>query len=229
MSLNVIERNKNSLIEDCVIHPKYDNKYNLSGDFSDSISFGSEIESNDVGYHQATSLLYSRLKKHYISKFDQGNFQPHFLQPTIRSVIKQGVFWSEILGNENPLQKFNAVIENAKSILHLDNGWDEDEGKAIDPVLFYTSSKLISDYIEAIYHDKGFIIRSPQINPVPDGSIDYEWRHEGARMLINFREESEVIRGYYYGDLKDNIIPIKGSVFADQVYEHLMKWMQYLR
>jgi len=229
MSLNVIDRSKSSLIEDCILHPKYENNYNLSYDFADSGSYGVEIDLNEDGYDKEKSLLHTRFRKHYAAKFAPITSHIHVFQQTNRSILKKIDVWRELAKIENPLQTFNEVIEKSKYILDFTEGWDEDAGIPIEPVLFYTSSKIISDYIEAIYNEKGFIIKSPQINPVPDGSIDFEWRMESARMLINFRYEQKFIKAYYYGDLQNNHIPIKGSVPTDQVYEHLMKWMQFLK
>lgn len=222
MSNSLFKSTQHPKSQDCSLHPNFKNDYTIwSSDEEEK--YGSEIiEHSNDGFINIDSLVTKRFSTDGYIKRRPWSENRH-------TIYKKFDFWSGILTHDNPLSDFNEVIEKSKVILNLQDGWDEGDAKPINPFLFNTSCKCISDYIEAIYSDKYFIIKSPQINPVPNGSIDFEWQLPTARMLINFRIEDDVINAYYYGDLRNNEIPIKGSVRTNQIYEHLMKWMQFLK
>ena len=129
----------------------------------------------------------------------------------------------------NPLEQFNKVVNDSLHILDWDNGWDDGKAISIDKRIFFTSTDCISKYIENIFYEQGVVINSPTINPLVNGSLDFEWISEKVRFLINFRVQDESIIGYYYGDLYNNRLAIKGTIPTDKVYDHLMKWMQNLK
>ncbi len=131
--------------------------------------------------------------------------------------------------NVDPLKNFNELVEESKYILTLEAGWDEDVAEKIDPDLFFNSTSIISKYIEEIYDHHKFIIQNPEIGALPNGSLDFEWKTQNARLLINFRIHNESLHAFYYGDLFDNKLPIKGNVPIDKVYSHLKEWMSQLQ
>ena len=128
----------------------------------------------------------------------------------------------------NPLSNYNDIVKSAKSMLNFKIDWDGDGGLPIDPILFDKSTKLIGNYIEGVYKELQQVIPSPSINPMGDGTIDFEWSLKGARLLINLKYENKSFTGSFYGDLNDNVLAIKGTLPSDKVYEHLLKWMKNL-
>lgn len=126
---------------------------------------------------------------------------------------------------EYRLDAYKELVNHSRSMLELEYGWDEEGAEKIDPSLFEKSSAIIFEYIRCIFAKYQSVLPNPRINPVPDGTIDFEWYNEKARLLINFRFEKNVIMAYFYGDLLNNTMPIKGSVPIDKVYSHLMEWM----
>ena len=126
------------------------------------------------------------------------------------------------------LASFKVNVEESKYILDFKDGWDDGEAKAISPLLFETSCKIVHDYLERLYLS-GNPKPNPSISPVSDGSIDFEWGSEKSRLLLNFKiKQNGEIESNYYGDLWNNKLATKGSVPADKVYTHLLDWMQYL-
>lgn len=126
------------------------------------------------------------------------------------------------------LDTFKIEIEESRYMLEFEDGWDDGEAKAISPLLFETSCKIVYDYLERLYLS-GKPKSNPAINPVSDGSIDFEWSSERSRLLLNFKiKQDGEIEGNYYGDLWNNKLATKGSVPTDKVYTHLLDWMQYL-
>lgn len=130
--------------------------------------------------------------------------------------------------DEKYFQLYKSLVKKSEYMLNLKLGWDEDEAEAIEPELFRTSTTCVLEYVKAIYQNRHVLLENPKILPVPNGSIDFEWNTENARLLINFRRVGDQIVGFFYGDLYDNKLAIKGNVPTDRVYNHLMEWMQNL-
>ena len=97
------------------------------------------------------------------------------------------------LGLGTPMDK---AIEAADRICRLEEGWDDDEGQVIQP---RTLAKAAAFLRFAEYHDHEIPV--PDINPVPDGSVDLEWhgdrlpasnpRVERYHILVNFPEDDK--------------------------------------
>lgn len=224
MSSQILKPARRNELIDCGIHPSTP-KYDLSELYDDEEKFGHLIEED-----QQVKFILPSIVNH-ISIKDLSKIEPFDRSKVLyrRTKAKYTDFWTVFQSAYKPLEAFNNIIEEAKSMLDLEEGWDGDIAKPIDPVLFNASCKCISDYIEAVYNDKYFVLPSPTIEALGDGSIDFTWRLNNARMIINFRYEENKIMGYYYGDLLNNELFIKGSIPTDKVHEHLMKWMQNLK
>ncbi|WP_293785740.1 hypothetical protein [uncultured Pedobacter sp.] len=226
MSNQILRLTKKDESTDCAIHP-FAPKYDLNENYDDHQKFGRPIaESTQIKFISPSEVDYFKIRSgDKIELFDRTKAFPR----KSSKGKNYSDFWTTLSFGYKPLEAFNIVIEEAKYMLDLEEGWDGDIASPIDPILFNRACKCISDYIEAVYNDKFFVIQSPSIDPVGDGSIDFTWRLNNARMLINFKYVQNRILGHYYGDLQNNEIPIKGNVPTDKVYEHLMKWMQNLK
>ncbi|WP_157263818.1 hypothetical protein [Pedobacter sp. Leaf176] len=218
-------------VEDCGLHPNYKNDFDLNNNFSDQTVYGTPIDIEGNEYQKKESVdkfadIYTKFDNHIQVGSIRGHLKGIVYRPHSYKIHD---FWEDIFDRQNPLDLFNQTISKSKYILELEKGWDDADAPRIEPLLFNTACKCISNYIESIYKEKFFVIQSPEIAPVADGSLDFSWQLDNARMLINFRSFNEEVFAYFYGDLKDNKIPIKGNVPAKEVFEHLMKWMQYLK
>lgn len=117
-------------------------------------------------------------------------------------------------------------IEESRYIYSLPECWDEEKAKQISQSLWNISISFLLDYAMSLFSHFDVILETPEINPVPNGTIDFSWRTKLARMLINVRMEGNEYLAYYYGDLYQDRFPIKGSVPTDIVTSHLMQWMK---
>lgn len=133
-----------------------------------------------------------------------------------------------VITNTVPANPLEDLIVNSKLLLDLEADWDQEGALQIDQEIYAASV----DFLRAYYnHIKAtsYSIQLPEINPCPDGTVDLEWHTEHAQLLINFRRDKEgAITAFYYGDQFSNKEPIKGSVAAIGVKEHLAAWMKYL-
>ena len=71
---------------------------------------------------------------------------------------------------------------------------------------------------ERIKSEYGVTIDSPDIAPLPDGSIDILWYNRKGKMLVNISQDK---KAYYYSDFHNRANPIKGNFFIVEngVYE----------
>ncbi|TCC98490.1 hypothetical protein [Pedobacter hiemivivus] len=125
-------------------------------------------------------------------------------------------------------RSFQDAVEKSQCIIDLEEGWDDEEAKPIDEKLFNESTNRIRSYLLEVSRETGNFISSPKINPVVDGSIDFEWSLKNVRLLINVRQTEKRPIAYYFGDLNNKELSIKGNVPLDCNYEHLSKWMKFL-
>jgi hypothetical protein len=145
--------------------------------------------------------------------------------------IEPSEFVLDILGEhlEIPtrLEEIKSEIENSKRILNFEDDWNNDGACKIDTKIYLHAIKFLIEYSKYL-KKLGFIISSPDIDPCPDGTIDLSWNTDKARLLINFRIVDEDILGYFYGDLLNNISPIKGSFKVNEFCDYLAIWMKVL-
>ena len=128
----------------------------------------------------------------------------------------------------NQLKSIATAINESKWICSLKEDWDYDGASIIEKELFLSAIDFLIKYSIDIFKKSGIVIKTPEINPCRDGSIDLSWRTPSARMLVNIRKTADELLAYYFGDILNNKFPIKGNVHLDNVSEHLAIWMKFL-
>ncbi len=129
----------------------------------------------------------------------------HFYKPE-RLDIK---IENKVIDSLNPV--FNDLFESinrSKSILRLEENWDEEGSKGFKDETWISVVKFLVTYFNAAYDIFGEIVKTPSIFPSENGSIDVLWNSESYRLLVNIQEDSNVIT--FYGDDRKNT-SIKGS------------------
>ena len=119
-------------------------------------------------------------------------------------------------------------IENSKTILSFEAGWDAENALPVDKEIWLQASGFLLRYALRVFNLFSLALDAPDINPCPNGSIDLSWRTKSARMLVNIRKENSEMLAFFYGDLYGNKMPIKGNVPAGTVEDHLACWMKNL-
>ncbi len=120
------------------------------------------------------------------------------------------------------------AIDNSKSLLSLQAGWNEEDALPVDREVWLHATGFLMRYALRVFNLFSVSVDAPDINPCPNGSIDLSWRTKSARMLINVRREKGEMLAFFYGDLYHDKMPIKGNVPADTVEDHLACWMKNL-
>jgi hypothetical protein len=126
------------------------------------------------------------------------------------------------------LEKIAKEIEESKSILELNDDWDSFDAKKIDKEVWFMAVSLLSKYAHYILAEFSTVIQPPEINPVPNGTIDLSWRTKNGRFLMNVKGKESNTLASYYGDLYNNEQPIKDKLINDSIIKHLAYWMRNL-
>lgn len=119
-------------------------------------------------------------------------------------------------------------IEASKVLLELEEDWDGNEAEKIDPTVWSNAVVFLITYSKYILDNFSTIIKSPEINPCRNGSIDLAWRTKNARLLINIKPNGSPVLASYYGDMYDNKQAIKNPIEDNSIIEHLAFWMKNL-
>ncbi|MEJ7684666.1 MAG: hypothetical protein WKG06_43825 [Segetibacter sp.] len=149
--------------------------------------------------------------------------------PTLkREMVSSVHYLRPFLFNSKPNSDLEEVINEAKYIPLLEYNWDEEGAIPIPQDLFDVTIHFLKHYYLFLLDSIGVNIALPEINPCRDGTIDLSWRTKNARLLINVRSGPDDYMAYFYGDLYNNKMPLKGNFCISKFSEPLAFWMKYL-
>jgi|GEM_PF-7047967 hypothetical protein len=118
------------------------------------------------------------------------------------------------------------AIQDASSITELPASWDENGAVPIDKETWVKATTMLMAYASYVAEHYDQSLPVPQIDPVPDGSIDLFWKESKAQLLINV--PPGVAAAGYYGDIYSEDDKIKGKLPVEGVKEYLAVWMKNL-
>jgi hypothetical protein len=115
-------------------------------------------------------------------------------------------------------------------MLELEDDWDDMEAVEINKGIYFETIDLLMMYAEYIYRmfDKT-IIRPPEINPVPNGTVDLSWRTPNANLLMNIKIKNDSYLTTCYGHSKDSVVVLEGLVNMGSVDNDIASWMKKLK
>lgn len=120
------------------------------------------------------------------------------------------------------------TIEQSKFLPDLEEDWNGDNAEKVAKETWGRAAVFLIKYAQHILENFGIAIKSPEINPCRNGSIDLAWRTKNARLLINVKPTNSPVLASYYGDLYNNKQAIKNPIEDDTIVEHLAFWMKNL-
>ena len=83
------------------------------------------------------------------------------------------------------------TIEKSKSILLLEDDWDDEGSEGYDKVAWEAAAKFLMDYAQLLFQDFNVEIDTPKIHPGPKGSIDIIWEVKQYRLVVNINKNGE--------------------------------------
>jgi hypothetical protein len=120
------------------------------------------------------------------------------------------------------VQPVAKAIEEAQPI----TDWDDNGALPIGHETWRKAIGLLMEYAGYIAEHYSLSLTAPQIDAVPDGSIDLFWKEPKAQLLINVKPEAGVAT--YYGDTYSEDDKIKGKIPLEGIKEYLAVWMKNL-
>ena len=108
------------------------------------------------------------------------------------------------------LQGVRQAIEASKTILDLDDDWDDEGSVGYVEATWARAVDYLEKSAERLWDMHGIVLDPPEILPGPDGSIDLHWNQPDYEMLINFPSDEDSPAGFYADD-KGNL-SIKGKI-----------------
>lgn len=121
------------------------------------------------------------------------------------------------------LQHIRRAIEDARSLLDLENDWDEDGAVAIDAKTWRRAAILLTECARRVWDRYQRSIVAPDITPVPDGSIDLDWHLTDYELLVNIPSDPNGTVGYYGNNRGRNVV--EGRQEFPVVHELLTPWL----
>lgn len=186
--------------------------------FKNSNSTGIASHSNMLNFLDDTYCVISassRLKDnlHIVTPISKESHKPHipweFEEVPVIAILKNGK------------TLFQEAITNSKKIIELPYNWDDEGAKPVSLFNWTSTKSFLENYFSFISENTFKNLPIPNIDPVPDGSIDVSWINSKSRMLININGNI----AKYYGDLYQDKNSIKGEVDTQEVQEFLAFWL----
>lgn len=115
------------------------------------------------------------------------------------------------------------VIRSSRSILSLEDNWDDEGSPSFTETTWSRATKLIKDLANSHWRACGVWVNPPRILPALQGSIDVHWKTEKRELLMNVPAEVGASFGYYgSGSSKDTI---KGKLDPSLPNDWILMWL----
>jgi hypothetical protein len=133
---------------------------------------------------------------------------------------------SGLLHPTGSLGRVVEAIAEALPITELPENWDEQGALPISRDTWGKAINLLMEYAGYIAEHYLLTLSAPQIDAVPDGSIDLFWKEPKAQLLINVKPGTAIAG--FYGDTYTEDDKIKGKIPLEGIKEYLAVWMKNL-
>jgi hypothetical protein len=125
--------------------------------------------------------------------------------------------------NDFPCSAVFSTIEKSKSILNLQDNWDDEGAIAPTSNTWSRATKFLRSNALKCYERTHIEIIPPDINAVGDGTIDLHWRKYERSLLINIKRDPDLPATFYGSDSKKN--EIEGSFDLQGKNEWILMWL----
>ncbi len=101
------------------------------------------------------------------------------------------------------IRNLREVIESSRTILKLQNDWDEQGSPGYSGFTWKRVEKFLTDNALQLWRRHKTCFEPPRVLPGPDGSIDLHWRTPKRELLINVPASSTEQLSYYGDDIAE--------------------------
>jgi len=117
------------------------------------------------------------------------------------------------------LKNLYIEINNSKYILDLLDNHDDQGGERYRIETWKKAIIFLTEYMSWVLKESGKTVSSPKIFHGPDGSIDFQWKTNDFKLLINIPVENNTAT--FFGNFQDNQ-EIEGSFDLDSYKVQLL-------
>lgn len=119
--------------------------------------------------------------------------------------------------------EIEAALEQARAMLDWPDNWDGEGSMAYSEAVWRRASDFLTDATRQLWARHQRTIPVPDIEPGPQGSIDFHWQVDGREMLLNLpAEPAEMVD--FYGDTSAGE-SVKGRAHTSTVGPWLLAWL----
>lgn len=117
----------------------------------------------------------------------------------------------------------NQSIEESRTILALQENWDEEGSPGYEESTWDRATNLVKDLAIRYWELTNLWVCPPRIMPGPDGSIDIHWNASNRELLINIPSDEESPAGYFgSGGAKESV---KGKLDTSSHNHWILMWL----
>lgn len=103
----------------------------------------------------------------------------------------------------------DAAIEKSQRLLGLPPDWDDEGALPISEATWRKATGWLRELAKTLLSKRSVTLPVPNISPCADGSIDFLWRTERLKLLVNI-QSGEDTESDFYGETTDGL-KIKGT------------------
>lgn len=122
------------------------------------------------------------------------------------------------------LRRVRDAAAASQEFLKLPPNWDGEGAVAISEATWQRAADFVLRISTELCDRFQAPPSVPDISPVPDGSVDLDWRFNGHELIVNVPAEAKATAGYY-GDDGTGERSIKGKLDPNAVNQWLLFWL----
>lgn len=122
------------------------------------------------------------------------------------------------------LQRVNTVVAESRHMLELRENWDGEGATAISEATWQRAIDFVLRTSTELCDRFQVSPPVPDLAPVPDGSVDIDWRFDGHELVVNVPTDSSA-SAEYYGDDGNGGRSIKGRLDLNAQNHWLFVWL----
>ncbi len=112
----------------------------------------------------------------------------------------------------------STAVDDARWILDLAKGWDDGEAFPIPEDTFLKMGEWVEGAFRAAWEHHLVALPEPEISPIPDGSIDVQWRQDGQLIAVNIPHDVAKVPSFY-------AISRSGARFGGSLDQSVLSWL----
>jgi len=121
------------------------------------------------------------------------------------------------------LSELEACVLNSRSLLELEDDWDGEGSPGYTEDHWKRVVRFLSDNANWLFFRLNERLKSPEILPGPNGSLDVHWKYSDVELLLSVPRDLS-LPATFYGD-NFNRDTIKGSIDFSRETSWLMLWL----